>query len=138
MHVYQALGLQKERIEAKQGEVLELMAGTGRVSLLLVRAGVHLTCVDNAPELLARFRQKLAQEQLWAQVHEMDVRHLAVDKQFYLILPPFHSFSELVSPPVSIPPFNRPNLPLYPGGLRGKQISLRVRLKHNHHSQGGS
>lgn len=80
------------------GEVLELMAGTGRLSLPLVRAGVHLTCVDNAPEMLARLRQKLAQEQLSAQVYEMDVRQLALDKQFNLILLPFHSFSELVSP----------------------------------------
>lgn len=80
------------------GEVLELMAGTGRVSLPLVRAGVHLTCVDNAPEMLARLRQKLAQEQLSAQVYEMDVRHLALHKQFDLILLPFHSFAELISP----------------------------------------
>ena len=80
------------------GEVLELMAGTGRVSLPLVRAGVQLTCVDNAPEMLTRLRQKLAQEQLSAQVYEMDVRDLALDKQFDLIILPFHSFSELVSP----------------------------------------
>ncbi len=79
------------------GQVLELMAGTGRVSLPLVRAGVQLTCVDNAPEMLARLRQKLVQEQLSAQVYEMDVRRLALDKQFDLILLPFHSFSELVS-----------------------------------------
>ncbi len=80
------------------GEVLELMAGTGRVSLPLVRAGVQVTCVDNAPEMLARLRQKLAQEQLSAQIYEMDVRDLALDKQFDLIILPFHSFSELVSP----------------------------------------
>jgi len=82
------------------GEVLELLAGTGCVSLPLVRAGVHLTCVENAPEMLARLRHKLAPEQLSAQVHERDLRPLAVDKQFHLILPPFHSFSELVSPTV--------------------------------------
>ncbi len=81
------------------GQVLELMAGTGRVSLPLVRAGVQLTCVDNAPEMLARLQQKLVQEQLSAQVYEMDVRYLSFDKQFDLILLPFHSFSELVSPP---------------------------------------
>jgi SAM-dependent methyltransferase len=74
------------------------MAGTGRISLPLVRAGVHLTCVDNAPEMLARLRQKLAQEHLSAQVYEMDVRHLALNKQFDLILLPFHSFAELISP----------------------------------------
>jgi SAM-dependent methyltransferase len=80
------------------GEVLELMAGTGRVSLPLIRAGVQLTCVDNAPEMLARLRQKLVQEQLSAHVYDMDVRYLALNKQFPLILLPFHSFAELISP----------------------------------------
>jgi SAM-dependent methyltransferase len=73
------------------------MAGTGRVSLPLVRAGVHLTCVDNAPQMLARLREKLAAQHLPAQVYEMDVRHLTLDKQFDLIILPFHSFGELVS-----------------------------------------
>lgn len=80
------------------GEVLELMAGTGRISLPLIRAGVHLTCVDNAPEMLAQLRQKLTHEQLSAHVYEMDVRHLALNKPFPLILLPFHSFAELTSP----------------------------------------
>ena len=80
-----------------QGDVLELMAGTGRVSLPLVKAGVHLTCVDNAPEMLAVLHQKLAQEHLSAQVYNMDVRDLAFDKPFDLIVIPFHSFGELIS-----------------------------------------
>lgn len=87
-----------EKTTKSPGEVLELMAGTGRVSLPLIRAGVHLTCVDNAPEMLARLRQKLAQEQLSAQVYDMDVRYLALNKQFDLIILPFHSFAELISP----------------------------------------
>jgi predicted RNA methylase len=46
--------------EAKgvSGEVLELMAGTGRVSVPLVESGVRLTCVDNSPEMLAKLRAK--------------------------------------------------------------------------------
>ncbi len=79
------------------GNVLELMAGTGRVSLPLVKAGVQLTCVDNSPEMLTILRQKLAQAQLSAQVYGMDVRDLAFDKPFDLILLPFHSFGELTS-----------------------------------------
>lgn len=80
------------------GNVLELMAGTGRVSLPLVKAGVHLTCVDNAPQMLAMLRQKLAREHLSAQIYEMDVRDLAFDTSFDLIIIPFHSFGELISP----------------------------------------
>jgi hypothetical protein len=48
--------------------------------------------------MLARLQQKLAQEQLSAHMYEMDVRHLTLNKQFPLILLPFHSFAELTSP----------------------------------------
>lgn len=78
-------------------DILELMSGTGRVSIPLARAGVRLTCVDNAPEMLAILRQKLTKENLSVQVYEMDVRELALHRQFDLILIPFHSFSELIS-----------------------------------------
>ena len=35
-----------------EGPVLELTAGTGRLSLPLVQAGVRLTCVDNSQGML--------------------------------------------------------------------------------------
>jgi hypothetical protein len=40
---------------AKQisGHVLELMAGTGRVSIPLAEAGVQLTSMDQSPEMFA-------------------------------------------------------------------------------------
>ena len=79
------------------GDVLELMSGTGRVSIPLARAGVRLTCVDNVPEMLAILRRKLTKANLSAQVYEMDVRELALHRQFDLILIPFHSFGELIS-----------------------------------------
>ena len=40
--------------KAVPGPVLELMAGTGRVSLPLVEAGVPLTCVDASGAMLSR------------------------------------------------------------------------------------
>ena len=79
------------------GEVLELMSGTGRVSVPLIEAGVRLTCVDSSPEMLAVLRSKLEKRGLAADVYEMDVRKLALGKQFDLIIIPFHSFSELLS-----------------------------------------
>ncbi len=79
-------------------QVLELMSGTGRVSVPLIEAGVHLTCVDNSPEMLAILREKLAKRGLVASVYQMDVRDLALREYFDLIFIPFHSFAELVSP----------------------------------------
>lgn len=79
------------------GEILELMVGTGRVTLPLARAGARLTCVDNSAEMLALLREKLASEGLTADVQQMDVRQLSFDRRFDLILIPFHAFAELTS-----------------------------------------
>lgn len=77
------------------GPVLELMSGSGRVSLPLIRAGVPLTCVDFSAGLLAVLRRKLDSLGLPADLVEMDVRALALARQFDLIFIPFHSFTEV-------------------------------------------
>jgi SAM-dependent methyltransferase len=83
--------------ERAAGPVLELMAGSGRVSVPLLRAGVDLCCVDRSPDMLAILEEKLAHEGLAADVREMDVRDLDLGREFDLAMIPFHSFSELVS-----------------------------------------
>jgi SAM-dependent methyltransferase len=79
------------------GKVLELMAGTGRVSIPLIKAGVRLTCVDNSSDMLAVLQEKLERQNLSASVYHMDVRYLDLDKQFALAIVPFNSFSELLT-----------------------------------------
>jgi SAM-dependent methyltransferase len=81
-----------------QGKVLELMCGTGRVSIPLLEAGVDLTCVDASEGMLRRLEERLRERQLEAEVLRADVRHLGLGEEFDLALIPFHSFSELVSP----------------------------------------
>jgi SAM-dependent methyltransferase len=78
--------------------VLELMAGTGRVSLPLIKAGVRLTCVDHSPEMLAVLQAKLQAQGLTAVIKSMDVRQLDLNQAFDLILLPFQAFAELVTP----------------------------------------
>ena len=79
------------------GPVLELMAGTGRVTLPLLEAGVPLTCVDSSPEMLAILRRKLAEGGLQAEVVRQDVTALDLPQRFPLIILPFNSFSELLT-----------------------------------------
>jgi SAM-dependent methyltransferase len=79
------------------GRVLELMAGTGRVSVPLVEAGVDLTCVDVSNAMLKRLRAKLRAKGLSAEVHQGDVRELELGERFDLVIIPFHSFSELLT-----------------------------------------
>jgi len=85
-----------EQCASVKGQVLELMAGTGRVSIPLLQAGANLTCVDNCPQMLERLRAKLARLGLSANVIQADVRHLALSDRFALAIAPFNSLSELV------------------------------------------
>lgn len=79
------------------GPVLELMAGTGRVTVPLREAGIPLTCVDSSPEMLAILRRKLAERGLQTEVAQQDVTALDLPQRFALIILPFHSFSELLT-----------------------------------------
>jgi SAM-dependent methyltransferase len=84
--------------EAKRvrGKVLELMCGTGRVSLPLIEAGADLTCVDASRGMLARLEQKLRERNLQARLAQQDIRRLDLpEEEFDLAIIPFHSFSEL-------------------------------------------
>lgn len=78
------------------GPVLELMSGTGRVSLPLVRAGVDLTCVDRSPPMLAVLSRKLSAQGLEARPVSADVCALPFCLRFEVVLLPFQGFTELV------------------------------------------
>lgn len=80
------------------GRVLELMAGTGRVSVPLLEAGVRLTCVDASSAMLRVLAAKLKQRGLDAEVHCADIRTLGLPADFELAILPFNSFSELLTP----------------------------------------
>ncbi len=92
------VGFYVEEAAKVQGKVLELMCGTGRISVPLLEAGVDLTCVDASEGMLARLEKRLRARKLEAQVLRADVRHLNLREEFDLVLIPFHSFSELASP----------------------------------------
>jgi len=78
--------------------VLELMSGTGRLSIPLLEAGIPLSCLDSSSEMLAVFRRKLSAKGLSAPVFEMDVCDFSLPGQYDLILIPFNSFAEIVKP----------------------------------------
>jgi len=104
--------------EAKKvpGEVLELMSGTGRLSLPLIEAGVRLTCVDLSREMLKVLEEKLVRRGLSARVYPMDICELDLGRQFDLVLIPFHSFAEIVSPEDQRRALERIHRHLTPGG----------------------
>ncbi|HAG81687.1 MAG TPA: hypothetical protein DCL61_11075 [Cyanobacteria bacterium UBA12227] len=86
-----------EEATAVSGNVIELMAGTGRVSIPLVQADVSLTCVDASEKMLAALNQKLQNAKLSATILQADVRNFTIENSFELAILPFHSFSELIT-----------------------------------------
>jgi len=82
------------RVAADQGgPVLELGAGTGRVTAALAAAGHEVVAVDASPAMLARARERLASPIASGQVTLMqaDMRDLALDRRFALVAAPFNT-----------------------------------------------
>jgi SAM-dependent methyltransferase len=129
------------------GEVLELMCGTGRVSLPLAGAGARLTCVDLSAEMLAVLSDKLKQHGLQANIVQADVCKLDVGRSFDLILIPFNSFGEIVTPQSQRQALQRIWQHLAPGGrfictlhnpaVRARSVDGKLHLWGQHPLPGG-
>lgn len=78
------------------GEVVELMCGTGRVSIPVAAAGVKLTCVDNSDEMLSILRQKLRGHDLSIRIELQDIAALNLQDSYDLAFIPYNSFHEIV------------------------------------------
>lgn len=81
---------------AARGPVLELMAGTGRVSLPMLEAGGDLSCVDSSPAMLSVLARKLEGRAPRARLVCADVCSLPLRAGFELAVLPFRGFGELV------------------------------------------
>jgi SAM-dependent methyltransferase len=77
---------------AANGPVLELGCGTGRITVPVARAGVHITGVDRSMPMLARASRKLRRTALTAAAHLVrgDIRHLPFRRgRFPLVMAPY-------------------------------------------------
>jgi SAM-dependent methyltransferase len=99
------------------GEVLELMSGTGRISIPLLEAGVKLTCVDISAQSNAILQNKLQRMRLNADVYTADVCELELSKKFDMVIIPFHSFAHITSPDDQRKALTRIQRHLLPGGM---------------------
>ena len=78
-------------------DILELMCGTGRVSIPLLESGKKLYCVDYSEKMLDVFRNKICEKNFPVKMIQKDITLLDLNKEFGLIIIPFHSLSEILS-----------------------------------------
>jgi SAM-dependent methyltransferase len=86
----------RKKAIASRGPVLELGAGTGRVTLPIAEAGVPITALDLDEGMLRKLREKLAALPGDARgrvaVHHGDMRSFALNETFALVIIPFRAF----------------------------------------------
>lgn len=137
-----------QETENVAGQVLELTAGTGRLSLPLVQAGVQLTCVDMSQGMLDVLTRKLEDRGLGAELLCADVCQLELDARFQLALLPFQSFMEIVGAPrqrqalsavfASLVPNGRFICTMHNPAVRRRQVDGALRLVGRFPTRGGS
>jgi SAM-dependent methyltransferase len=91
-----------ERARIAKSSLLEIGAGTGRLTLPLAELGFSLRAIDSSPSMLAVLRRRLEQSssevQHRVQAIEADIRYLSMDQTFDLILLPYYTFNYLLTP----------------------------------------
>jgi SAM-dependent methyltransferase len=102
------------------GPVLELGAGTGRITLGIAQDGVLVHALDADPAMLNRLREKLADEprevQERVQVSVGDMRMFTLGERFPLIIAPFRAFLHNLTEEDQLACLRRVREHLRPGG----------------------
>lgn len=88
-----------ELAASRGGPVLELGAGTGRVSLEVAKRGVEIVGIEGVPAMIARAQEKLATLPAKARkqvtFRRGDLRKVRLRKKFPLVISPFNVFMHL-------------------------------------------
>jgi SAM-dependent methyltransferase len=102
------------------GPVLELGAGTGRITLGIAQAGVSVHALDADSAMLDKLRQKLANQQPEVQARVVvmvgDMRVFTLAERFALIIAPFRAFLHNLTERDQLACLDRVREHLRPGG----------------------
>lgn len=86
----------KDEIGLPSGYVLELMCGTGRISIPLIKQGVKLYGLDYSKELLNKFQEKVNKSKIKVKLIHGDARNFNIREKFAYIFIGCHSLSEIL------------------------------------------
>lgn len=91
-----------EYAKSVQTPVLEIGAGSGRLTIPLAQAGIFIIAVDISPSMLAILKSRLAQEptevQRRVQIVEGNACRLELKCKYELIIVPFYTFNYFLTP----------------------------------------
>ncbi|MCK9617018.1 MAG: class I SAM-dependent methyltransferase [Lentimicrobiaceae bacterium] len=100
-----------------KSEILELMCGTGRVSIPLLESGRQMTCIDYSKGMLEAFEQKIKNKNYPVNLFQMDITNLDLNKKYGLIILPFHSITEIIATELQIKALQSISLHLDKNGI---------------------
>ncbi|NJL21465.1 MAG: class I SAM-dependent methyltransferase [Leptolyngbyaceae cyanobacterium SM1_3_5] len=103
-------------IRERPGRVLELMCGSGRVLLPLLRQGFTVDGTDSSSEMLARCKSNAQAEELNPELYEQYAHELDLPHLYYTILLTYSSFALLTSRDEAIESLRRVYARLEEGG----------------------
>lgn len=80
-----------------KGRILEIGAGTGGITIPLLKKGINLTALDVSPGMLEILKAKLKKERLSARIIRGDMRKLNSRDKFDAVIITFRPFQHLYS-----------------------------------------
>jgi len=86
----------QQEVQICRGKILELMCGTGRISLPIIRLGFSFVGLDYSTQMLKIFQSKLSKAHLDARLVQADIREFDLAEHFNLIFIGFNSLSEII------------------------------------------
>ncbi|MBO7748558.1 class I SAM-dependent methyltransferase [Paenibacillus sp. MWE-103] len=106
----------RDRLLGCQGRILEAMAGSGRVLIPLLEAGLLADGVDASPDMLASCRRRCADRGLAPELYLSSLQELALPERYEAILVPAGSFLLIERREESLQALRRLYDHLLPGG----------------------
>ncbi|TSA87915.1 class I SAM-dependent methyltransferase [Deinococcus detaillensis] len=110
LHFYGALA---ERVG---GKLLEVGAGTGRVTTYLARRGADVTGLEPSARMLERARARAERENLVLHLVQGDAKTFQLETRFDLIIAPFNALMHLYTPNEQLQALENLRAHLIPGG----------------------